>query len=228
MTVTVRFYPSAHGARQEFTTNPNNLLNQEDGTCAYVNMLAGATKYHDATTFKDSAGVSIADKIPAGSTLVKAYVGINANWQQNNVNLVVSAQIRKKLDVNTYSADQAGQGLSCPAAGTVNEQRINQFGLIFTMEDYRTENFDFWFKAVNGSAGLARPYVDAGWVKIEYTPPAVPSAGMMDGFVCISMLKRLPRLLPSFSAKNVLDGWKAKCKLNMRTVRKLAVRACCS
>jgi len=211
------FYPSALGARQDYT-NGANMLGVPDAVCATKPVLAGQTKYEDVTTFKDSGAVLIADAIPAGSTLNHAYIGLHGSYSVLNVLLAQNAKIQKTGDANVYGATNAPANLTCPALGVSNaEVQIDQFHFVFTMEDYRTQNFACWVEAVNGSAGLATFYCDAVWIRIDYTAPAVAAGGMGDGLTWVSMLKRLPRL-PSFPFKNFFRRWNFKSKLHMPTV----------
>lgn len=222
------FYPSALGARQEYS-NDNNILGVPDATCATAPCFGGVTKTEDVTTFLDSGGISIADAIPAGSTLNHAYIGLHGSYSVLNVLLAQNAKIRKTGDANVYGATNSPANLTCPALGVSNaEVQIDQFHFVFTMEDYRTQNFACWVEAVNGSAGLATFYCDAVWIRIDYTAPAVAAAGGMgDGLTWVSMLKRLPRL-PSFPLKNLFDRWKAKGKLHMPATRGVVKTARCS
>jgi len=212
------FYPSALGARQDYT-NGANMLNVPDAVCAYKAVLAGQTKYEDVNTFKDSGAVLITDAIPAGSTLNHAYIGLHGSYSVDSLLLGQNAKIRKTGDANTYGATSPHGNLTCPALGVSNaEVEIDQFHFVFTMEDYRTQNFACWVEAVNGSAGLATFYCDAVWIRIDYTAPAVAAAGGMgDGLTWVSMLKGLPRL-PSFLLEKLVHRGQGKRELHMGAV----------
>lgn len=179
--VTVRKYATDTGENEGWS-NPANSNGAPDGLCSGRVLAAPGT----AKLYKKTYGFSI----PAGSLITAVYVG--GYYRTNgtpNVHLTEVCIVKG----STYwcsSADVAGDFFcsDCIEFKSLNCQSI----MGFTVDELNNEEFETFAEAEYGGmgSGLSIHYLDAIYVEVEYSIPAV-GAPYGDGLSwVVQMLQR--------------------------------------
>jgi len=159
-------YPTEVLDNSDGWTNPTYGLNAHDGLCTTKNVSSGNSKKLKVGTFGFA--------IPAGSTINHVYIGFHA-FHYSGVYLCYNASLRPKIVLNCaielpVEAPCAPSG-NCDNAGDREAESV----LPWTVDILNNETFEFWFELIVAAAGgVHGAYVDDGWIRVVYTPPAPP------------------------------------------------------